>query len=496
MISLKKPIIWAVAGSDCSGGAGIQGDCLTIQGLGGHACTLITAVTAQNSVKLKHVGALSAADLAEQWSALQSDMAPDAIKIGMLANEEQLVFIAQQIAKMRLLNRCLHVVWDPVLSASVGGLLSPFGAQQLAYLAPYVDVITPNIEELQRLTNIPIRCDQDIDSAVACLFEMGCKGVLVKGGHRHWANEIEDRLYTKRHFYRFSSTRIDTQHGHGTGCCLSSAMAVALAKGFPTEDAVCIAKAYVFQGLRAAYHVGQGSGPIAHLGWPSEVQDFPMVTNVVQPLPAVNAGFAPLVDPDIGLYPVVDSEQWVRRLLQCGVKTVQLRIKHQMNADIEAMIERVVLLGEQFRAQVFINDHWQEAIKYGAYGVHLGQEDLAQADLAKIQQAGIRLGVSTHGYAEILRVLPLSPSYIALGHIFPTKTKDMPSQPQGIEKLGLYQKLIAHIPTVAIGGINQDRLASVQQQGVSGIAMVTAITESPNPEMVVRELMEVIDGDV
>ena len=150
----------------------------------------------------------------------------------------------------------------------------------------------------------------------------------------------------------------------------------------------------------------------------------------------------------------------------------------------------------RYRAQVFINDHWQEAIKYGAYGVHLGQEDLAQADLAKIQQAGIRLGVSTHGYAEILRVLPLSPSYIALGHIYPTKTKDMPSQPQGIEKLGLYQKLIAHIPTVAIGGINQDRLASVQQQGVSGIAMVTAITESPNPEMVVRELMEAIDGDV
>ena len=113
-----------------------------------------------------------------------------------------------------------------------------------------------------------------------------------------------------------------------------------------------------------------------------------------------------------------------------GVTTIQLRIKNPDQDDLEQQIKKAIDLGRQHNAQVFINDYWQLAIKHGAFGVHLGQEDIEQSNLSQLNQAGICLGLSTHGYYELLRIVQISPSYIALGHIFPTTTKQMPSQPQ------------------------------------------------------------------
>ena len=143
---------------------------------------------------------------------------------------------------------------------------------------------------------------------------------------------------------------------------------------------------------------------------------------------------------------------------------------------------------ETFSTQLFINDHWQLALEHNAYGVHLGQDDLEMADLAAIAKAGLRLGISTHGYAELCRVLPLKPSYIALGHIFPTRTKAMPSQPQGTQRLADYQRLCGEIPTVAIGGIALHNIDSVVATGVSSVAVVTAITESTDVPQAVEAL--------
>jgi hydroxymethylpyrimidine kinase/phosphomethylpyrimidine kinase/thiamine-phosphate diphosphorylase len=135
---------------------------------------------------------------------------------------------------------------------------------------------------------------------------------------------------------------------------------------------------------------------------------------------------------------------------------------------------------------LFINDYWQLAIKHKAYGVHLGQEDMEVADLPMIADAGLRLGLSTHGYYEILRAQQLKPSYIALGHIFPTKTKQMPSDPQGLNRLGKYAALLADIPTVAIGGINLKRAAAVWKTGVGSIAVVSAITDATDPKIAIE----------
>jgi hydroxymethylpyrimidine kinase / phosphomethylpyrimidine kinase / thiamine-phosphate diphosphorylase len=154
------------------------------------------------------------------------------------------------------------------------------------------------------------------------------------------------------------------------------------------------------------------------------------------------------------------------------------------------LIQQAISLGKEYDAQVFINDYWQHAITFGAYGVHLGQEDLDVADLTQIQAAGLRLGISTHGYYEIARAQSIQPSYIALGHIFPTQTKDMPSQPQGLTRLTHYATLLkGAFPTVAIGGITGERLPAVTRTGVDSVALVTAITKAIEPEATTRSLM-------
>lgn len=133
----------------------------------------------------------------------------------------------------------------------------------------------------------------------------------------------------------------------------------------------------------------------------------------------------------LGLYPVVDSVAWIERLLAAGVRTLQLRIKDKRDSDVEDDVVAAIALGRKYHARLFINDYWRLAIKHQAYGVHLGQEDLETTDLSAIRNAGLRLGVSTHDDMEMDIALAARPSYIALGHVFPTQTKQMPSSPQG-----------------------------------------------------------------
>jgi thiamine-phosphate pyrophosphorylase len=143
---------------------------------------------------------------------------------------------------------------------------------------------------------------------------------------------------------------------------------------------------------------------------------------------------------------------------------------------------------------LFINDHWQIAIEEGAYGVHLGQEDLEDAPLKSLRLAGLRLGLSTHGYAEMCRADAANPSYLALGAIFPTTLKRMATAPQGLSRLKAYAALMRHHPLVAIGGIDEARIPAVMQSGVGSIAVVRAITGSSQPEQAVRTLQQLIEG--
>ncbi|WP_313656391.1 thiamine phosphate synthase [Pantoea sp.] len=203
----------------------------------------------------------------------------------------------------------------------------------------------------------------------------------------------------------------------------------------------------------------------------------------------------PATAPRLGLYPVVDSPDWIARLLEAGVRTIQLRIKDQPDAIAEPAIAQAIALGKRYDARLFINDYWALAIKHQAYGVHLGQEDLDVADLDRIQQAGLRLGISTHDDAELDRALAIQPSYIALGHIFPTQTKAMPSAPQGIAQLKQHLARLPGIPAVAIGGISIARAPEVLATGVGSIAVVSAITQAEDWRAATATLLALTEGN-
>jgi thiamine-phosphate pyrophosphorylase len=172
-----------------------------------------------------------------------------------------------------------------------------------------------------------------------------------------------------------------------------------------------------------------------------------------------------------------------------------LRYKAEGTLDrgrLMAEINAAVAAVQGSKTLLFINDYWQEAIDAGAYGVHLGQEDLALADLDAIRKAGLRLGLSTHGYAEMVYADSFLPSYIAMGAVFPTQLKKMPTAPQGLGRLGKYAQLMRHYPLVGIGGITENTMQAVAQTGVGSVAVVRAITGSDDPEAAVKRLTQLM----
>ena len=501
-----RPIVWSVAGSDSGGGAGLQADLLTCHDLGAHGCSVVSAVTAQNSCAVRAVEAVSLPQFVAQLQALREDLPATAIKIGLLPSASHLVALAEQLALLRAApTKTPFVIYDPVAIASTGHTMADDDLlPSIERLFPHLDLLTPNGDELHRLTGIAPTSAATLIAAVQQLLARGVRAVLVKGGHLSWQGEAcLDYFSDGTRSFWLSAPRLATRHGHGTGCCYASAIAALVAQQYEIQDAITLARAYLQQGLAAAYPLGEGAGPIAHLGWPRELAHFPRVV-----LPGSSEAMALKLFPEtspvaacyptapfascpaqLGLYPVVDSVAWLEKLLRWGVRTLQLRIKNPDQPDLEQQIAQAVALGRRYEARLFINDHWQAAIRHGAYGVHLGQEDLQSADLGAIQRAGLRLGLSTHGYHEIARALPLQPSYLALGHIFPTRTKQMPSAPQGVARLQDYVGLLAAYPTVAIGGIQGERVAQVLATGVGSVALVTAITEAADPHGVTLALL-------
>ena len=177
----------------------------------------------------------------------------------------------------------------------------------------------------------------------------------------------------------------------------------------------------------------------------------------------------------------------------CAVLIEQLRFKSQDGAAVRAEIRAAVAAVQGTASLLFINDHWREAIAAGAYGVHLGQEDLdalTAPELQELRASGLRLGVSTHGYAEMLRADAVGPSYIALGAVFPTTLKRMATAPQGVARLAAYVRLMRAYPLVAIGGIALEQFPEILATGVGSIAVVRALVNAPDPEAAADGLMQ------
>lgn len=192
-------------------------------------------------------------------------------------------------------------------------------------------------------------------------------------------------------------------------------------------------------------------------------------------------------------YLIVDSAAWIERLVPLGVKLVQLRIKEMDETALRQEIRRARDLCSRHRCQLILNDHWRLAIEEGCDFVHLGQEDLAAADLATIRRAGLRLGLSTHDHAELATALSAKPDYVALGPVYPTILKKMKWAPQGLERLAEWKERVAPLPLVAIGGLSPERLDGVFSHGADSAAVVTDITLNRDPEARTREWIAATD---
>lgn len=251
----------SIAGSDCSGGAGIQADIKTMSAHGIYAMSVITVLTAQNTTGVTDIMEASPDFLAEQLDAVFTDIYPDAVKIGMVSSARLIRVIAEKLSQYE----ARHIVVDPVMVATSGSrLLQPDALDVLkTKLLPLAEVVTPNIPEAEILAEMEIRNAADMETAARKISEQYHCAVLCKGGHD--LNDANDLLWKDGTALWFKGRRIDNPNTHGTGCTLSSAIASNLAKGMVLEDAVGGAKEYISGALAAMLDLGKGSGPMNHL---------------------------------------------------------------------------------------------------------------------------------------------------------------------------------------------------------------------------------------
>ena len=259
------PCVLTIAGSDSSGGAGIQADIKAISALGGYAASAITAVTVQNTQGVYAIHPVPADIVKGQIEAVMTDIRPKAVKIGMINDIEIVKVIAASIRKFKP----EHVVFDPVMVSTSGCKLIEDDAIEaiVKYLMPLATIITPNLSEARVLSGKPLQDTESMKRAAVDLLDMGCGAVLVKGGHLE-GGEMCDILQIRsaKEPYLFSAKKIESKNTHGTGCTLSSAIATLLAQGNPLPEAVRRAKEYVYLGIENGkeIHIGEGHGPLNH----------------------------------------------------------------------------------------------------------------------------------------------------------------------------------------------------------------------------------------
>jgi len=248
-----------IAGSDPSGGAGIQADLKTFHQFGVYGEAVITLATVQNTQRVSRVEVLPADLVADQIAAVVSDIRPQAAKTGALGSADVIEAVAGMAAEFNF-----PLVVDPVLISKHGArLLSSDGEKALKNLLRHATLVTPNIPEAEALTGLAIHSEEDMTAAARRLLEFGCRGVLVKGGHRESGDAV-DILVTGSLIQRFSRPRLQTRNTHGTGCTFSAAITACTAKGLDVVTAIAAAKEYIQAAIETAVPLGAGIGPLNH----------------------------------------------------------------------------------------------------------------------------------------------------------------------------------------------------------------------------------------
>jgi hydroxymethylpyrimidine kinase/phosphomethylpyrimidine kinase/thiamine-phosphate diphosphorylase len=408
-----------------------------------------------------------------QLQQLSIDTQPGAIKINLST------FSVNMLALARLLkNYFCPIVVDCTCSLPELWKGSERNKGYVSNWFPLADILIINTHEAELLLSRRINSSQSMQEAAHELLHLGSKSVLLSGAydprwhHEYWTNGLTSFWLTQACFTQSIYPEIRA--------VFSAAVTASLSLGYTLEDAIIVAKMYAHQALRLA------NTTLHYGGFPENELDLPYLSSA--PLYQVPQPFKRCHR--LGLYPVVDSSDWVEMLLNLGVKTIQLRIKER-TTTLEKEILRSIALAKKHHATLFINDYWELALKYQAEAVHLGQSDLDSADIDAIRNQGLLLGVSTHCYYEVARAHALCPSYVAIGPIYPTTSKEMLFAAQGIECLHRWHRTLNY-PLVAIGGINLQRTPEVLASGVQGMAFISAITQAEDPRKATEQLLRLI----
>lgn len=261
---MEYKIVLSIAGSDCSGGAGIQADLKTISACGCYGASVITALTAQNTCGVDGVSVVDHSFIAQQIESVAVDLKVDAVKLGMLPTAEAVEEVAKAIERFGFKN----IVLDPVMISTSGHrLISEEAIEAIkSRLFPLADVITPNIPETEFITGLKIESEDDFKACADAVMGMGARSLLVKAGHMN-SDRLNDYLFeSSGRVSSYSYDKINTKNTHGTGCTLSSAIASHLALGLPIVDAVATAEEYIHEAIAAGaeYSIGGGFGPVCH----------------------------------------------------------------------------------------------------------------------------------------------------------------------------------------------------------------------------------------
>ena len=483
---MTSPVIWAVCASDSRGGAGLQAALAqaALPDENGQVCqcrSIVTAVTAQSSHGVRSVQALPVSVVEAQWQAAMEDGHPDAILVGWLPPDSELIeWLVNQLRWMSA-----PVIWDPVIQATGAGL--PQAQASLRSLIACARVITPTREEACWLTGMNYATDADLARG---LQNAGAHTVLISGGDSDPMSEwVTDRVYSRVdpaehetavlsdfavHQKRLSGS------AHGTGSHHSAAIAVALARGERLYDALLRGSVMA----RAALKAGRDAGfPADHRQPypnciaampPATGDDWPLVTPLDQ-LPVARVRRPPpMKDNELGLYALTDNLEHLESLLALPVDAIQWRVKER---DSEYRRQTLAALNLCRKAGVpfWLNDDWRLALEIFPDGVHLGQEDLCRADLDALRHAGIAFGTSNHTEWEIARSRAMTPAYLAFGPVYPPLSKTLKYPPLGTSRLAVWSRRYRSWKQTCIGGIVPGNARQTAACGTGSLAVVTCL---------------------
>lgn len=499
-----NPSVLTIAGSDPSGGAGIQADLRVFSVLGVAGLSAVAALTVQESCGVRAVYPVKPEVLVEQIEAVFYDCDISAVKIGMLGGLEQVRAVAHVLKERRPPN----VVLDPVLASTAGFPLLDGDAQSalMELLLPVCHLVTPNLQEAAALTGIDAQGADGMREAGMALIARGAGAALVKGGHLEGA-PIDLLVTPDGHGRPFSGRRIDTPHTHGTGCFLSAAIAAYLARGHRLEHAIRCAKDLLTEALEHPAKTGKGRGypdvaaaaGLRPLASPLNAHRPEDAAHLLPPTPYTLHPTPSPRSPDTsirGLYVVTDSdlrpdrsaEEIVAAALEAGAQIVQLREKRLPTPGLVELAREFAHRCRMQDALFIVNDRVEVAMAAGADGVHLGPKDMHPADARRVMGPNAIIGVSVSTVEEAMPIAEYA-SYLGVGAIYGSATKGDAGPAVGVERIREIKRAFPQLPIVAIGGIHAGNIAQVAAAGADSAAVVSAVVNAPDMAGAARELI-------